>query len=138
MSYEDGCWKTLAETDQLVLKACYEDAVLLQRPFEKVLWEGSYYGDPNCWLIEKDSKWAIIGGEYLGIWTVNDTCDFKQSEVAWSVDIRQAGPWKAEFLIDPHSEHAAIWEIDLQTFKLQKLRPFPDYKGTEVVEGFEW
>ena len=138
MSYDDEFWKTLAETDQLVLKACFEDVALLQKPFGKVLWEGNYYGDPDCWLIDQNSKWTMVGGEYLGVWTVNDSRDFKQPEVAWVVDLRQTGPWKAEFLIDPHGEHAAIWEIDLQTFTLKMLRPFPDYKGTEVVEGFEW
>ena len=41
----------------------------------------------------------------------------------------------AEFLTDPWHKDSAIWEIDIETLELKKIRDFLDYQGKEYTEN---
>jgi len=61
--------KILHQTNRLKLANEYEATYLIDKLTGRTLLEDYFYGDLACGLIDKDSKWAIVAGNHLTIWT---------------------------------------------------------------------
>jgi hypothetical protein len=128
----------LFETDELRLQSDYEKAFLINKSTDAILLEHDFYDDPNCGLIDKNNKWAIIAGKYLTIWTPQKCKRIGAKNIQWIHSLRVRNSEIVEILTDPWSSNSAIWEINIKTFEFKKLRPFNDYKKQEYSENVNW
>ena len=128
----------LCETTELVALYEYETVILKDKASGELLFEDWFYGEPECGLIDNNNEWAIIAGEHLVVWTPKKSFTVKNEGLKWVHSIRFKNESVAEILIDPWSDSASIWEIDLQTFVAIKLKEFEVYKGKEYTEDVKW
>lgn len=128
----------LCETDQLIFEYDYEMAWLRMKSTGEVLLEDHFFGDIACGLIDVDGNWAVGAGDHLSLWTPTKSKQFKPDGFGWVHSIRVKDHDKIEILIDPWGDHSAIWQLDLDTFTVVKMRDFDDYKGTEFSENVIW
>ena len=129
---------TLYETDRLKLENEYEATFLTDKLTGKTLLEDDFYGDPNCGLIDKDNKWAIVAGEHLTIWTPKKWKRIEDEDLNWIHSIRIKNFETVQILTDPWKSNSAIWEINVKTFEFRKVRDFKDYKDQEYSENVNW
>jgi hypothetical protein len=130
--------KTLFETNELILEHEYELVHLKEKATGKVLLEDDFYGDPECGLIDKENRWAIVTGEHLTIWTPEDFRIIKNEDIKWVHSLRAKNSDLVEILVDPWSDISSIWEIDVSTFEVRKVRDFDDYKDKDYTENIIW
>ncbi|WP_316348877.1 hypothetical protein [Desulfuromonas acetoxidans] len=128
----------LDETDLLILEHHYESVTLKEKATGKVLFEDDLYGEPGCGLIDKNHRWAMIAGESLIVWTPDRIERIDHAEIKWVHAIRVKTPEIVEFLVDPWSEYAAVWEVNPMTFEFNKIRGFDTYKDREYVDMVVW
>ena len=128
----------LYETDTLLLENEFEATFLTDKSTSATLMEDDFYGDPNCGLIDKENKWAIVAGEHLTIWTPKKWKRIEDENLKWIHSIRIKDSETVEVLTDPWNRNSAIWEIHPLTFKLKKIRDFNDYKDQEYSEKVVW
>ena len=129
---------TLYETDKLKLENEFEATFLTDKKSGQTLMEDDFYGDPNCGLIDKDNKWAIVAGEHLTIWTPKKWTRINDEELKWVHSIRIKNSETVEILTDPWNDNSAIWEIDTKTFDFKKIKDFEDYKDKGYSENVIW
>ena len=128
--------RLLAESENLAVYHEWEDAFVLFKPTREEMKIGSFYGDPCCAAIGPDEDWILIGGEYLRLWKPGKNEEIEG--IRWVSDIRVTGRTTAEFLIDPWCEESAVWEIDVASERLEKLRDFTKYREEPYTEDVEW
>lgn len=128
----------LDETDQLILEYHYESVTLKEKSTGNILFADDCYGEPSCGLIDKEQRWAMIAGESLMLWTPGQTKHIDHADVTWVHAMRVKTPAIVEFLVDPWSAVAAVWQINLSTFELTKIRDFDAYKTREYVDEVVW
>lgn len=128
----------LFETETLRLTHEYESVFLIEKTTGKILFEDNFYGDPNCGLVDKEGKWAIIAGEHLTIWTPKRISRLDNSEIHWIHSVRIKNSEIVEILTDPWKKNSAIWEIHPINFETKKIRDFNDYKNLEYSESVNW
>lgn len=130
--------EVLCENDSLRLLHQYETVFLVDRATGRILFESSGYGDPECGLLAEGGSWALIGADRLTLWRPARVQAFEDDELSWIHGLRFRDATTVEILTDPWSEHAAIWELDVETFVCRKVRPFPDYRDKEYTDHVEW
>lgn len=128
----------LYETDDLILENVYESTWLKEKSTDKILFEDEFDSDPECGLIDADNSWAIVAGEHVTIWTPQNTKKITDGSLKWVHSLRLKNPSTVEILIDPWSKNASVWEIDIHTFELHKVRDFDDYKDKEYTAEVVW
>lgn len=55
-------WNILCESGGYIVKSCYEDVILLEKSSGKNFDLGSYYGDPDCAMIDREEKFCVVKG----------------------------------------------------------------------------
>ena len=128
----------LDETNSLLLSYKYETVWLKDKSSNTTLYEQECYGDPTSGLIDIKSKWALIADEYLTLWRLNKVTVIKDEKLKWIYDMRLKSNELVELLIDPWSDNAAIWEININTLKFKKVKDFLDYQNKEYQESVLW
>lgn len=130
--------KILYETDELILEHISETFWLKSKSTGDILLEDECHGDPECGLIGTNNQWALIAGEHLTIWTPQQTKVIKQEGLRWIHSIRLKTQDIVEILVDPWNDIASIWEINVKSFELEKIRDFDDYKDSEYSDLVIW
>ncbi|WP_423737151.1 hypothetical protein [Chitinophaga caseinilytica] len=125
-----------AHTDRYILMSISENAYLLDLLAEKVIYIGFFYGDALCGIISQKGDWMAVGGSDGFAVRRNDL--IRRFEGMNVYDMRQSGPESLLILEDPWMEDAAIWEFNVRTALLEKVRPFPDYARQPYTENVIW
>jgi len=100
--------------------------------------------EPTCGVIGKKNDWCLIGGEILILKTFLDNTVRPIGNLQDIHEIRLVGESTAQILIDPWSENAAIWQLDLDLNRaaprnsLWKVKDFKDYLGKPYEENVNW
>lgn len=129
----------LYETDRLKIEHEFENTWLVDKMTGKVLLEDDFYGEPDVALIDKNNKWAIVAKLHLSIWTdTGRTTSIQTKEFRWIHSLRVKTERIVEVLTDPYSEISAIWEFDIETFEIRKIRDFKKYQGEKYIEDIIW
>ncbi|WP_207432070.1 hypothetical protein [Sabulibacter ruber] len=128
----------LYQTDLLLLENQYEVAVLTDKRTGQILLQEEFYGDPVCGLIDNESKWAIIAGETLSIWTPGWVEKIDDKDLSWVHALRCKGKETIELLVDPWGDKSSIWELSTNTFTYGKAKDFNVYRGKEYIENVLW
>ncbi|NLR82359.1 hypothetical protein [Chitinophaga eiseniae] len=132
----DGAFVKHAESKSLLAGSLYENGYLFHLATKEVTCINWCYGNPTCAVISNDEQWAVIGGgEILTVWKDHTTFDIA---LGWPYDMRQSGPVTVHVLTDPWMEDAAVWELNIATLDVQKLRDFHDYIGKVYTERVIW
>ena len=126
---------THAETTTLSLVSLYESGYLLHIDTQKVTSLGPFYGNPTCGLISHDSQWVVMGGAHLIVWRQGVLTEIPTKEI---FAVRQTDTEKVHILTDPWDPACAVWELNISTLVLQKIRPFTDYLGRAYTETVIW
>ena len=129
---------TLYETNQLIIEHEFEATWLKEKSTGRILLEDDFYGDPTCGLIDENNRWAIVAGEHLTIWTPNKAKTIDQENLKWVHTLRLKDNQTVEILTDPWSDQPAIWEINVKTLAVKKVRDFDDYIEKEFTENVVW
>lgn len=130
--------KLLYETNKFAIGHIYENAYLIEKSSNKIVFLHSFYGDPNCALISEDNTWGIIGGSSLLLFTIKETIEMQNLKLEWISGLRQIENFKVEILIDPFSENSAMWELDILTGEKRKVKDFFKYRDLPYTEKIEW
>lgn len=130
--------KIISETNELRLEHEWELTFLVQKSNNQILLEDDFYGDPECGLIDKESKWVIVAGTHLTLWTPNSEKRFQTEQFRDIYSIRLKKEGIVEILTDPWAEFSAIWELDIKNKKLKKVLDFKKYQGEEYTNDVEW
>lgn len=129
----------LYETDRLKIEHEFENTWLVDKMTGKVLLEDDFYGEPDVALIDKNNKWAIVANLHLSIWTdTGRTTSIQTKEFRSIHSLRVKTERIVEVLTDPWSEISAIWELDIETFDINKIKNFTDYHLKEHTENIIW
>jgi len=128
-------FKTLAETENMVVGYIFETAYIIEKQTNKEIEIDDFYGDPACALISSTEDWCLIGGEKLILWKQKEIIPINLSDI---YEMRQIEKNLVEILTDPWSEKSGIWRIDVKTAKADFVREFNDYKNREYCEKINW
>lgn len=128
----------LCETDELILENKYEATRLKVKSTGKVLLEEDFYGDPCCGLIDAKNRWAIVAGDHLTIWTSKQIQRIENENIQGVHALRLKDAETVEILIDPWSEISAIWELNIPTVEIRKVKDFDAYKEKEYSDEVIW
>lgn len=129
--------RNLAESPKFVLAHEYETAFAINRHTGERHPIGEHYGDPTCALISPDEDWFLVGGEGLTFLDLNrGRRDFlRRSEEAITAHVyfvsamRIDGPRSVRILVDPWSEEASTWQLDLEALAILKVADGPCLTG---------
>lgn len=141
MQEADAVRPVLAVDGECRIEHVFEDA--------KLAWSGGsidigdHYGDPNCGLINAYAGWCAAGGEGLVICHFEGglpkgPARFPQKRLKVSELWRRSNPppsgayWSVEgiwlyhddlirVVVEPLSEHAGLYEVDVKTLAWRKL-----------------
>lgn len=130
--------RLLYETEKLKFENEYENTCLVDKLTGTILLKDDFYGDPTCALIDKNNKWAIVAGEHLTQWKPDKTDRIDNENLKWIHGLRIKNENTVEILVDPWSNFAAIWEINIETFQIKKIKNFNRYKDQPFTENVEW
>ena len=134
---------TLFETETLRIQHEYEQTQLVRKSSGVVLLEDDFYGDPDCAIISNNDDWAIMAGEHLTIWKETrrgkyESTTIENEELRWIHSLRIKTDNIVEILINPWSEKSAIWELNIDTLQVVKIRDFMDYFEKGYTEDIKW
>lgn len=128
----------LYETDKLAIKYEYEEAYLINKNNDDVLFQDRFIGEPQCGLISPKNNWAIVAGDHITIWKEDGLKKINGEKIGWVHDLRQKNEDTVEILIDPWSEKASILTLSLDDLTLNKVKNFPNYQNKPSTEKVEW
>lgn len=142
--------RVLAETANYVLRHEYEYCTLLHKPSGQEVYVGDHYGDPGCGLISPDETWCVTGGagvilyhlsagEWIGFRRNVTESPSKELAVPEADDrnwlkgfaaepclfvehMQFASPTEVRIELDPHSDYASVWRMDVTVKTLTRIR----------------
>jgi len=129
--------RVLDETEDLLLGHEYEDVYLVDKKKSESLYLGHVYGDPSFGLIGQNGDWCLTRGSRCILWKKGSgAIEMDGPDLCWAVKAKQICDMKAELLIDPWSEAGAVWQVDIDTQRKQKVR---DYRlDSEYTGDYDW
>lgn len=130
--------KTLCETKRLIVEHSYEYVHLRDKTSNDILYSDEFYGDPECALIDDNEHWAVVGGDKLVVWSSNEVNEVKVQGLESIEAMREKGSECVEILVDPWSENAAVWVLNVKTLQAKKVRDFNNYKDHTYTNEIIW
>lgn len=130
--------KVLHETDQFIVGHIFETAFVIDKSNAKTHQIGDLYGDPSCALIDRYSKWCVVAGSTLFIWTPDKQIEIRDNNLYWACKLRQVDTNVVHVLVDPWSDNSSIWELNVITTERRKIRDVNHYRGKEFTEIIDW
>jgi len=128
----------LCETKNLILFNNYESTSLLLKPSKEILFKDEFYGDPQCGFIDKNEKWVLVASTILILWNLESMTKLEFDAIKNVYEIRLKSKEIIEVLTDPWSDESAVWELNLKTISVKRIRPFKDYQQSEYTENVVW
>ena len=131
-------FRKFQETETFIVGHEYEYTWLINKTTGKEIYLGDFYGDPSFGLISVDNNWCLTGGESLSLWKPgSEVLQINNDNLKWVCKARQTRPFKAQLLIDPYSEAAAIWSLNIQTLESYKVKIFEIHDDFNIND-FNW
>lgn len=132
----DKSFRVLAQSNRLIVGHIYEEAFLIDKLDEMIIPLGGFYGDPSCAAISPSDTWAVLGGEdRILIWHGGKIIE---KAIDSPFELRVEDEQTVSILTDPWSDTSAIWQLQIGTFELIKMRDFPNYINQEYTEHVSW
>ena len=135
-------FRILATSESFVLGHLCESVEVINMNDNSIVDAGDHYGEPMVGLITPDERWFITGGEGLQCYSAETGliryfhrgCPPLAADCPewfWFVHgARLESPHVVRILINPWCEFASVWQLDLDTGLLTRLREGPFLAGT--------
>ena len=140
--------RILAESQNFVLRHEYEDVSLFDKRTQEKRSLGEHYGDPKAGLISPEQDWFITFGEGLLYFDFERGLKsfFRSGFVdSWGKDssafvhaIRYEPSLGVKVLLDPWSDYASTWLLNLETLEIAKLSDSPSLVEQPFQEEVEF
>lgn len=119
-----------------LLVSLFEEAYLLDIALSKAIFIHAFHGEPACGIIGGNGRWAAVGGANgLAVRHLDIVRHFDGISI---YGMRSSGPDSLLILEDPWVPGASLWEFNVATSVLVKVRPFPDYAGKPYSGNVIW
>lgn len=126
------------QTEMLKLVHNYESTYLVKKETIQILMEDDFFGDPNCGLIDKQNKWAVVAGTHMTLWTPKGITKY-ETEIFKNIhSIRLTDENTIQILTDPWDRKSGIWELNLVNKELVKISNFKKYQNKEYTDKIIW
>ncbi len=141
---ENENFKKLFENTIMLLGHVFEKTYIINKVTKEENPVFQFDNDPTCGLIGKYNDWCLVGGDFLVLRTWIDNSVRFLDDLKNIHSLRAIGDYTVQILIDPWSEHSAIWEMEIDLNKLTrpvnltKLRDFKDYIETPYTDEPIW
>lgn len=140
--------RVLDESNDFTLYHDYENVYLLNKRTQEKYSLGSHYGDPKSGLISPEQDWFITIGEGLlyfdfqrGLKSLfrSDFPDFfGKDSSAYIHAVRYEPDSGVKILLDPWSDYASTWLLNLETLEVTKLSDSPSLVDQPFREEVEF
>ena len=123
-------FKKLAESQNYIVGHIFESGYIINKRNGKQSHIGDSYGDPTFGLIDRKENWALLLGHGSYLWTAdkikNVSTEFFASEKLFEnpFDAKQINDIEVEILEDPWSDNPCIFNLNIQTNVIKKVRTF--------------
>lgn len=97
-----------------------------------------FYGECDAGVINDEDHWCVEGGDVIAIWKNGEVQIIDREELKWVNSIRIKNRNTVEVLIDPWSNNAAIWKLNIQSISFNKISDFSNYKDKPYTDKVEW
>jgi len=137
-------FKLLYENFVVILGHLYEETYYYNKLTKEEIGVWKFQYDPTCGIVGKNNDWCLVGGDILILRTFLDHTVRPIGDLRDIHEIRLIDDYTAQILIDPWSENAAIWQLDLDLNRfaprnsLWKVKDFKDYFGKPYEENVNW
>ncbi|GGB03203.1 hypothetical protein [Puia dinghuensis] len=137
-------FRLLYENYVMSLGHLYEEAYCYNKLTKEEIGIWQFQHDPTCGVVSKNNDWCLVGGEILILRTFFDRTVRPIGDLQDIHEIRLIDENTAQILIDPWSENAAVWQLDLvmnraaPAFSLWKIKDFKDYPDKPYAENVNW
>ena len=128
--------RVLAESGNLIVVHCYEDASIYFKKTKEKFYIGDFYGDPTCALVGPDEDWVLVGGEHLTLWQGGLTASI--AGIHWICGLRLVDSETVDILTDPWTSDSAVWRMTIPDRRLVKVADFPWYREKPYTDDVEW
>ena len=133
----------LDENLLFLLGHVFEQAFLIDKITSQEIGIFTFDSDPTCGLIGTNNDWCVIGGDILIVKTFFDNT--LRTLPLHSINaLKKIDDYKVQILIDPWSEKASIWQLEIdinnpaKPINLFKIKDLPDYKDKPYSENILW
>lgn len=100
--------------------------------------DDDFYGNPECGLIDENNQWAVVAGGHLTLWKLDFEKRYFSEEFKWIHAMRMKDENTVEILTDPWMKFSAVWQLNLYSIELVKIKPFQKYYRKPYFENVEW
>jgi hypothetical protein len=149
----------LAESENYKVTSEYESVTLhfKNKLFNKTLYIGDFYGDPDCAIISRDEKYVVMAGCGLIIYKLQEPFDEYGSDDSsgqyfefyrdppnnwWTNGLHQTqvdADWKYFRFVAANDEGEFIYKMDTTTFEIEQISTVPNNGlapgGTESIKN---
>ena len=141
---DDPHFRKLYENTVMLVGHVFESAYCYDKLAREEFGIYQFIHDPTCAVVGRKNDWCLIGGEDLILRTWFDKTLRRIDSLKAIHDLKLIDDYKVQILVDPWSEEASIWqlEIDLnnpaKAITFFKVRDFKEYLGRPYVEKVHW
>ena len=147
-TFSYGHYRTLDESENYFLIASAEDATLLDKRSMEKIEVGVHYGDPIVGIIAPDESWFLTAGEgiiyfdfqrkFHYFWRREDKSYQGKEPCLFINAARWEPPGFVRILVDPWSEQASTWLLDIEQLRLEKISDGPSLIGEPWREDVDF
>jgi len=131
-------FKILDNSSIFILGHVFECVYLVNKETLEQVVLGELYGDPAWGLISHNNDWAIVGGQSLILWNEpNSIIHIEDPEIVGSTKGRQTSAIELDILINPWSDNAAVWLLNVDSLLIRKLAT-RDKLTSPYSEDIDW
>lgn len=141
-------FRIFEESGSYILGHEFETAIIKKKNSDKKTIIEDHFGDPTCGIIGPNEKWFAVGGEGVTYYDFQNGCKmffrnncppYERSCETWHVhDMRMDEKENIRILLDPWSDYASIWVLNLIDFKLVKIQDGPSFKDKPYQEKIDF
>jgi hypothetical protein len=141
---DDRNFKQFFETTVMLLGHVFETAYCYNKITKEEFGLFQFDNDPTCGVVGKNNDWCLVGGDVLVLKTWFDNSLRLIGDLKQIHELRSVDDYIAQILIDPWSNEAAIWQLEIDKTKptrpitLEKVKDFKDYTDKPYTEHIVW
>jgi len=141
---DDPNFKQFFENAVMLLGHVFETAYCYNKITKEEFGLFQFDNDPTCGVVGKNNDWCLVGGDVLVLKTWFDNSLRLIGDLKQIHELRSVDDYKVQILIDPWSNEAAIWQLEIDKTKptrpitLEKVKDFKDYTDKPYTEHIVW
>jgi hypothetical protein len=141
---DDPNFKQFFENAVMLLGHVFETAYCYNKITKEEFGLFRFDNDPTCGVVGKNNDWCLVGGDVLVLKTWFDNSLRLIGDLRQIHELRSVDDYKTQILLDPWSNEAAIWQLEIDKTKptrpitLEKVKDFKDYTDKPYTEHIVW